>query len=165
MMFTHFRLISCRLLLLLFLTGSVIFITSLSLYAMGGMSIFDGAPTEGACRNCHEDLVNFPMLERINQDRHHFLVGTPIPLPEDSKAPDAPGGIAGEDYECMSCHEVALLPDKKNYSLVPFRDCLLCHPESVVTGSPMMGTNVHHKTQTFLLGDCYVCHGGGMGGM
>lgn len=156
---SKFRQILCLLTL-----GSIIALSALSLNAMGGMSIFEGPPTEEACRNCHEDLENFPMLERRNPDKHHLLVTTPIPPLEESKAPDAPGGIPGENYECMACHEVDRDVESQAYILVPFRDCLLCHPESVVTGSPMMGTNVHHKTETFLQGDCQVCHGGSMCG-
>ncbi|MDH3973602.1 MAG: hypothetical protein OEV42_04915 [Deltaproteobacteria bacterium] len=168
-MFEKIILIHNRSLLFLYLLiiGISVAFSSFSLFAMGGMSIFDGVPTEEACRDCHEDLINFPMLERSNPDKHHLLVGTPIPLPEDSTAPNAPGGFPGEDYECMSCHEMDFIPETQTYGLAPFRDCLLCHPEWVVTGSPMMGTNIHHETQTFLLGDCQACHGSGMddGGM
>lgn len=134
---------------------------------MGGggmMSIFDGFPTEAECRNCHEDLERFPQLEIVNPDRHHRLIGTPIPDPRQSKAPDAPGGTPGEPYECTSCHEFVWDDTQTTYTLKPFRDCLQCHPVYVITGNPMMGTNVHHQTETFLQRNCRACHGRGMGG-
>ncbi|MCF6281791.1 MAG: hypothetical protein L3J28_06185 [Candidatus Polarisedimenticolaceae bacterium] len=128
---------------------------------MGGgmMAIFDGYPTEEACRNCHEDLENFPMLEMVNPDRHHTLVGTPIPYLEQSKAPDAPGGTPGDPYGCMACHEYVWDIMQMAYVIKPFSDCLQCHPVSVVTGSPMTRGNVHHQTETFLQRNCHVCHG------
>ncbi len=130
----------------------------------GMMSIFDGFPTEAECRNCHEDLERFPQLEIVNPDRHHRLIGTPIPDPRQSKAPDAPGGTPGEPYECTSCHEFVWDDTQTTYTLKPFRDCLQCHPVYVITGNPMMGTNVHHQTETFLQRNCRACHGRGMGG-
>ncbi len=134
---------------------------------MGGggmMSIFAGFPTEAECRNCHEDLERFPQLEMPNPDRHHLLNGTPIPDPSQSKAPDAPGGIPGEPYECTSCHEFVWDDTQTHYTLKPFRDCLQCHPVYVITGSPMRSTNVHHQTETFWQRNCRACHGRGMGG-
>ena len=101
---------------------------------MGGRSIFDGFPTEEQCRDCHEDLVRFPQLELANPDRHHRLIGTPIPDPGQSKAPDAPGGTPGEPYECLACHRSVWDDSVVAYVFNPFRDCLQCHPASVVTG-------------------------------
>jgi hypothetical protein len=70
--------------------------------AMGGKSIFDGMPTETECRICHDDLDRFPVLEYPNVDLHHNLFGTVIPEPSESTAPDAPGAVLDEVYECVS---------------------------------------------------------------
>ncbi len=133
--------------------------------------IFCGDVREEICRNCHEDLEALPMLKARNPDRHHLLIGTPIPSLSQSKAPDAPGGTPGEPYNCFSCHTLTW---EGKGDIQPFRDCLICHPVWRVTGSPMRGTNVHHETETFRQHDCWVCHsrtgglagesGGGMGG-
>ncbi len=138
-------------------------IFSPSVDARGGMSIFDGPPTEEQCRSCHDDLNQFPMLNDTNANRHHVLIGTPIPPLWESKAPDAFGGVAGDPYQCQSCHDIHLLETVRN--------CLQCHPEWRVTGNPMRGYNVHHETETFQNRQCNVCHnrggssggGGGMG--
>ena len=133
---------------------------TISTTVYGGMrSIFVGEPDEAECRNCHDNLTQFPMLLASNPDRHHLLIGTPIPMLYDSKAPDAPGGVPGEPYDCFSCHEFALDEQSMTTTLAPtFRNCLQCHPVSRVTGSPGMRTNVHHETETFQIRECEVCH-------
>ena len=130
----------------------------------GGMSIFSGFPTEEECRVCHEDLQRFPQLETNNPGRHHDLIGTPIPENYDSLAPDAPGGVPGDPYNCTACHAFIWDDAQLNYVIQPFRDCLLCHPASLVTGHPRRGDNVHHQTQTFQQRNCRACHSRGMGG-
>ena len=130
----------------------------------GGREIFVGEPDEAECRNCHDNVAQFPMLWASNPDRHHLLIGTPIPLLYESKAPDAPGGVPGEPYDCFSCHEFAWNDQTMTPGLLDtFRNCLNCHPVSRVTGSPGMGTNVHHETETFQLRECDVCHDAGEG--
>ncbi len=130
----------------------------------GGMSIFSGAPTAEECRVCHEDLQRFPQLETNNPGRHHDLIGTPVPEIYYSLAPDAPGGVPGDPYDCTACHTFVWDDAQLNYVIQPFRDCLLCHPASLVTGHPRRGNNVHHRTQTFQQRNCRACHGRGMGG-
>lgn len=148
-----------------------------------GRCIFCGDVREEICRNCHEDLEGLPMLQMRNPDRHHVLIGTPIPPLAQSKAPDAPGGTPGEPYNCFSCHTFEMDSVLDSFSIAPFRDCLQCHPVWRVTGRPGMGgmggmggggNNVHHETVTFQQRRCSVCHsrpgglpsdGGGGGGM
>ena len=135
----------------------------------GARSIFVGEPTEDQCRNCHDNLTQFPMLLHRNPDRHHLLVGELIPPLSQSKAPDAPAVAPGEPYQCTSCHTFTFNPSTGASVLDPeFRDCLQCHPVWRVTGSPMggSGNNVHHETATFAARNCSVCHnnGGYMGG-
>ena len=119
--------------------------------AMGGKSIFDGIPTETECRICHDDLDRFPMLEVSNVILHHYLIGTVVPEPGESTAPDAPGAVPGKFYECLSCHDFG-----NDWSISPFRDCLQCHPVWIVTGPPGRGDNVHHDT--FGHSNCGICH-------
>jgi hypothetical protein len=121
----------------------------------GGMSIFDGLPTEKDCRNCHDDLQSFPSLEISNIEKHHALVGSEILLP--TAPPDA---ILGETYECISCHVIIWDPDTQSYSVGLYRDCLICHAIETVTGSPMGWNNRHHQLGL----SCNLCHNGGMGG-
>lgn len=129
----------------------------------GGRTIFEGLPTEDQCRNCHDDLARFPQLAHVNADRHHRLVGSPVPQLGDSKAPNTPGGTPGDPYECTACHEFVWDTTQMMYVIKSFTDCLQCHPVSVVTGTPGMGTNVHHWTETFHLRECYSCHNNQMG--
>lgn len=116
--------------------------------AMDGKSIFDGIPTTAECRICHDDLDRFPMLEDTNARLHHNLIGTVIPGLDESTAPDAPGAVPGEDYGCLSCHDMNFISD--------YEDCLQCHPVWIVTGPPGRGDNVHHDT--FEHSNCGICH-------
>ena len=147
---------------------SLFAIMAVSSTVYGGMrSIFIGEPTEPQCRNCHDNVAEFPMLKHRNPDRHHLLIGSIIPPISQSKAPDALGAKnSGTPYNCFSCHYFATNPETGTHTITePFRDCLQCHPVWRVTGSPMTGRNVHHFTQTFQQRRCHVCHGGGgMGG-
>ncbi|MEW6519308.1 MAG: hypothetical protein AB1461_07825 [Thermodesulfobacteriota bacterium] len=100
---------------------------------------------EANCRACHEDanVVNPGSIP----DRHHLLVGEPIPDP--TVAP----GITGDNYECLSCHELAWDATTFSYSFVAFRDCLECHQQLAGQAS------VHHMTAKALADDCKACHG------
>ena len=120
--------------LLLFLAGAI---SSPWCYA-GARSIFDGIPTEAECRICHGNDLNVLL--------HHNLIGTVIPYPDESTAPDAPNAVPGDPYGCSSCH------DMSNWT----RYCLQCHPEWIVTGPPGRGDNVHHDDMSL---SCIDCHG------
>lgn len=100
----------------------------------GGMSIYDGEPTEADCRMCHDDLSSFPMLLVTNPDRHHAL-----------------------STDCLVCHPL-VWNDVLEANVVSFTsDCLECHAVSDIEGGP--GTaNVHHETETFAARDCAACH-------
>jgi hypothetical protein len=107
--------------------------------------------TESDCRFCHENPVQFPVLDVSIPDRHHLLEGNVIPDPT-----DAPFANPGELYECLSCHEV----DTSTGEIVFIveRDCLVCHIQD-----PSELT-VHHRTElaqgTLPQGpDCQACHG------
>lgn len=133
-----------------------------------GKQIFIGTPSEPQCRNCHDNLTQFPMLGVKNTDRHHRLIGTVIPSINRSKAPDAIGAQnSGTAYNCLSCHifsPASGMPGDFGITQ-SFRNCLQCHPVNRVTGRPMRGNNVHHETLTFQQRRCSVCHNsGGMGG-
>ena len=119
---------------LLFLAGAI---SSPWCYA-GARSIFDGNVTEAKCRICHGDDLNVVL--------HHNLIDTVIPILDESTAPDAPNAVPGEDYGCMSCHDMS---DWTRY-------CLQCHPAWIVTGPPGRGDNVHHDDRSL---SCIDCHG------
>lgn len=102
----------------------------------GGMSIFDGAPTEEGCRVCHDDLENFPMLEVTNSEKHH----TEFTMANCS----------------TTCHFV-WNEDSGDYIFTFTSDCLACHALSTIEGSPG-SFNVHHETTTFAERDCDACH-------
>lgn len=128
---------------------------------IGMMEIFDGEPTAVQCRNCHDNLAEFPMLKYRNPDKHHLLVGSIIPSISESKAPDAIGATnTGASYNCFSCHQLAVVnPDTGERNITePFRNCLECHPIWRVTGSPATRKNVHKETETTRQQKCYVCH-------
>ena len=102
--------------------------------ADGGMSIYDGEPTEADCRMCHDDLNSFPMLLATNPDRHHAL-----------------------SADCLSCHSFVWNDALGAEVISSPRDCLTCHEVSDVEGA-LGSTNVHHQTATFADRDCAVCH-------
>ena len=122
---------------LLFLAGAI----SSPWAHAGQRSIFNGIPTEADCRICHND-------QDFNEDRHHYLIGTVIPELDESLAPDAPA-VPGEDYGCLSCHEI------ENGVFKEFRDCMVCHPVWIVTGPPGRGDNVHHNITSVSCIDCH----------
>ncbi|MBU0961741.1 MAG: hypothetical protein KKD01_10800 [Proteobacteria bacterium] len=102
----------------------------------GGMSIYDGVPTEAECRVCHDDLTNFPMLLVTNVEKHH-------PLPSDPTT-------------CVTCHSI-WDEDLEKYVFFYTTDCLKCHAVSTIEGSPG-SFNIHHETTTFAERDCDACH-------
>jgi len=128
--------------------------------AMRGKSIFDGAPSEEQCRLCHGDNTNqpHPRLQVSNDVRHHSRIGQPIiGLGNGSHDTVAPGDIYTGEYTCLTCHGT-YNNEAQRFELFFTRNCLDCHSESSVTGSPMRGTNVHHYTETFYSRGCSSCH-------
>ena len=63
---------------------------------------------------------------RINLERHHILYDTVIPDPT-----DAPFGIPGELYDCISCHEVDTSSGTNEF--IVERNCGVCHPSRAET--------------------------------
>ncbi len=128
----------------------------------GGMSIFDGTPTETDCRACHGDATNLPhpLLQVTNSDKHHALIGEPIVgLADGLFDTVAPGDTSTGLYECMTCHGVHNTEtDSTTGTGLVITDCLVCHPVSTVTGSPGSRSNVHHYTDAFYDRDCRSCH-------
>ena len=127
-------------------------------------SIFDGAPSEDQCRQCHGDnnTQPHPKLQVINSKKHHTRIEGDEPTPiiglaEGSHDTVAPGDTSAGVYGCLSCHGVH---NPETQQIEPFftTDCLACHTASSVTGSPGMGTNVHHYTESFYNRDCSSCH-------
>jgi hypothetical protein len=96
-------------------------------------------PTENTCRDCHDNGL---------EDRHHLLMNFIIP-----QRTDAPFGIPGTPYECLSCHA-----EDVSTGVIDFlveRDCLECHvfiPDS-------KPATPHHITQDALDMHCSSCHG------
>lgn len=102
----------------------------------GGMTIYDGVPTEAECRICHDDLINFPMLSVTNVEKHHALIS--------------------DSVACLSCHSI-WDEDLQDYVFYFSSDCLECHELSTIEGTPG-SFNVHHQTATFAARDCRACH-------
>lgn len=102
-------------------------------------------PTESDCRECHASGL---------PDRHHLLVGTPIPPDSPAPYPDADGdGVPDAVYDCLNCHSDN--PDTPVIDFLVVRDCLYCHiyiPDS-------RPSTPHHITQDALERHCSVCHG------
>jgi len=137
-----------------------------------GMSIFNGAPTEEQCRLCHGDNATqpHPILQTLNTDRHHALIGAPIEgLYYGIHDTVAPGDTSQGEYRCETCHLAKYSEETGQIGVTLINDCLQCHPAWSVTGNPMRGTNVHHATESFQRRQCRNCHGflsgGGRGGM
>ncbi|VAW99604.1 hypothetical protein MNBD_GAMMA20-1438 [hydrothermal vent metagenome] len=154
------------------------FVLAADAEAMGMKSIFEGAPTEDQCRQCHGDNAELPhpKLQVPNPDRHHARVGTPIMgLANGSHDTVAPGDVSTGVYHCLTCHSV-YNSETQQVEVFYTTDCMECHTEQSVTGNPMRGSNVHHFTDTFYSHNCSSCHNflssggsggswGGMGGM
>lgn len=102
---------------------------------------------EADCRVCHEDptIVDPGTIP----DRHHLLVGTPLPDP--TSAPFVQPGDT--TYECLSCHQQVWDPVNMSFVFVNFRDCLFCHEQIPNEAS------VHHLTARAQNQDCKGCHG------
>jgi len=67
-----------------------------------------------ACRICHGTVADV--------NAHHELVGSIIP-----EGTVAPFGEPGQEYECLSCHEVVFNPVTGDFEFVVVRDCNACH--------------------------------------
>ena len=67
-----------------------------------------------ACRSCHGTTANV--------DSHHVIVGSTIP--EDT---EAPFGKPGDEYDCLTCHEVVFNPITQDFEIKLVRDCNACH--------------------------------------
>lgn len=106
---------------------------------------------ESDCRVCHNATPpdGVPVDTTYLPDRHHALVDQIMP-----SSTDAPYGIAGNPYECLSCHVIEWNAVTSSFELVQnFRDCLICHDQD--TGE----ATVHHVTDLAEVGDCQSCHG------
>ena len=106
---------------------------------------------ESDCRVCHSATppAGVPVDTTYLPDRHHALVDQIMPANT-----DAPYGVAGQPYECLSCHLIEWNPITSSFELAQnFRDCLICHDQD--TGE----ATVHHATQLAEVGDCQACHG------
>jgi hypothetical protein len=109
----------------------------------GGMNIFD-EPTEAACRACHDDLENFPMLLATNPDKHHAaVVLCEVPCDGD------------ECWDCLDCHTLVSNEDLEA-KVVSDTDCLDCHDVATIQGSPG-SSNRHHDTESAAT-SCSICH-------
>lgn len=100
---------------------------------------------EAQCRVCHGTDENV--------ERHHLLYNTEIPDPT-----DAPYGVPGELYSCVSCHEMDTSSGVIEFLIE--RDCTACHIQS-----SSFELSVHHRTDEALGNppldgpDCQACHG------
>jgi hypothetical protein len=100
--------------------------------------------TEEECRLCHEDP---DIVDDANiPNRHHLLVGDPVP---DPTVRPFPSGDTNGNYDCYSCHQLVWDPNQSAFVLETFRDCIFCHN----TGSP------HHTTAPAQAQLCDTCHG------
>lgn len=112
-------------------------------------SVFD-ALSEADCRACHNQA---PPISAVDStylpDRHHLVVGQPVPSLTAAPNPTVGGGI----YECLTCHTQTWDPATFSFVFEPFRDCMLCHAQNAGEGT------VHHMTATAQGGDCVACHG------
>ena len=99
--------------------------------SIGMGDVLISAQTEAECRACHSSGVN---------DRHHLLVGKPIPPGSLVPYPDADGNhVRDATYGCLNCHRT---------TSTVVRDCVVCH-----TKSP------HHTTPAAQARHCKSCHG------
>jgi hypothetical protein len=113
-------------------------------------SVFDRL-VEADCRGCHNQT---PPISAVNPtylpDRHHLLVGKPVPTGTAAPNPTVGKGT----YECLTCHTQVWDPATFSFVFTNFNDCMLCHSQNLGGGT------VHHMTAKAQGGDCVVCHGG-----
>ncbi len=107
---------------------------------------------EADCRLCHENPDQFPVEDETIPNRHHLLVGSIIPTNT-----DAPFGIPGSPYECLSCHTVDTSSGSVEFLVE--RNCRECHIQANI-----FELTVHHRTDEAMGNlpqgpDCKVCHG------
>ncbi len=109
-----------------------------------------GNLAEADCRACHNQNPPIAAVDPTYlPDRHHLLVGLPVPSPTASPNPaDAAG-----NYECLTCHSSVFNPVTFAFELQVFRDCLFCHSQSAGQET------VHHATTLAQTQDCKACHG------
>jgi hypothetical protein len=87
----------------------------LSCHALDTSTGIDQFVIERDCRACHD------------RDRHHPLYSAATSHPT-----DAPDGIPGEPYVCLSCHTLDTSTGSNEFAIE--RDCRVCHqPTSAVT--------------------------------
>ncbi|NIN35500.1 MAG: hypothetical protein GTO60_10580, partial [Gammaproteobacteria bacterium] len=91
---------------------------------LGRCSISDINCTVDADCLATETCVAIPVDTTYLADRHHLLVGTPVPDPTDRPFPD---GDTGGNYDCFSCHDLVWDPVSMTFVLETFRDCTFCH--------------------------------------
>ena len=111
---------------------------------------------EQDCRYCHEHPETFPVEDETIPNRHHLLVGRPIPPGTEVPNPDSDGdGVPDTKYDCLTCHDLVWDEPTGTYVFADFRDCMTsdCHfrPE----GEP----SVHHVTEAAQNTNCDFCHG------
>ena len=83
-------------------------------------------------------------------DRHHLRVINEIIMGPNTQAPN---GVPGEKYVCLSCHIMEWDQASGTNKIVPnFKDCLNCHKQ-------VTNATVHHLTEKAQALDCKHCHG------
>lgn len=113
---------------------------------------FQGVPkpyasmTAADCNFCHDD----PAIVRPGYlpDRHHLLIGTPIPAES-----DAPFADLSTHYDCFSCHALTGTTGTPFFDFSEFRDCTKCH-----VLKPGASRSAHHRAAISSSGDCTYCH-------
>ncbi len=84
-------------------------------------------------------------------DRHHARVAKGMIMGENTQAPF---GVPGEKYQCMSCHKIVWDEDQMADVVVQnFTNCLNCHIQTEGQAS------VHHLTEPAQAMNCKHCHG------
>jgi len=123
-----------------------------------GRSILTDPVTEEQCRACHGDSNEqpHPLLQISNANRHHLKVWEPI-IGLTIYETVAPGDTTAGVYTCPTCH-TRPNPESGQIEMFLTRDCLICHTEPTITGTPSSGENVHHYTEAFYNRDCEQCH-------
>lgn len=125
---------------------------SMSLAVAAEIGGFQGVPkpyasmTAADCNLCHAD----PAIVRPGYlpDRHHLLLGTPLPPESDAPFPDL-----ATHYDCFSCHALTGTTGTPFFDFSEFRDCTKCH-----VLKPGASRSAHHRGAISSSGDCTYCH-------